>query len=330
MSGNLSFCSGGKVVLTASKGKSYLWSTGAKTRKITIYSAGTYSVTVTQFNTGVVGTSATVVVTVLPAPTATISASGSTTICQGSTVNLTSSSGSSYLWNTGATSRTISVGTAGSYSVTVTGSNGCSATSAATAVTVNNCGGGSNCPIPTNPHTVNINGSSAELRWDYVGAQNYYFKVENMNNGSVYTSNALNSGVTSITIGASPNTTYRWYVRSGCGGSTYSAWTSYVQFTTPSARFGEGSNTEGIISTEISIFPNPATTYVEFLLHSNTNTSAVAVLYDLTGREVYKQSFRINEGENTNTISVESFARGTYLLKIETDGNVKMAKIQIQ
>ncbi|HNR48927.1 MAG TPA: T9SS type A sorting domain-containing protein [Bacteroidia bacterium] len=330
VSGNLSFCSGGKVVLTASKGASYLWSTGAKTRKITVYSAGTYSVTVTQFNTGAVGTSATVVVTVLPAPTATISASGSTTICQGSTVNLTSSSGSSYLWNTGATSRTISVGTAGSYSVTVTGSNGCSATSAATAVTVNNCGGGSNCPIPTNPHTVNINGSSAELRWDYVGAQNYYFKVENMNNGSVYTSNALNSGVTSITIGASPNTTYRWYVRSGCGGSTYSAWTSYVQFTTPSARFGEGSNTEGIISTEISIFPNPATTYVEFLLHSNTNTSAVAVLYDLTGREVYKQSFRINEGENTNTISVESFARGTYLLKIETDGNVKMAKIQIQ
>lgn len=329
VSGSLSFCSGGSVVLTASKGSSYLWSNGAKTRKITVSTAGTYSVTVKQLNTGVYGTSANVVVTVLPAPTATVTASGSTTFCQGSTINLTSSSGSAYLWNTGATSGTISVGSTGNYSVTVTGSNGCTATSAATAVTVNNCGGGSSCPVPTNPKTINVSGYSAELTWGSVAAQNYYFKVENMSNGSVYLSNALSNGVTSITVGTSPNTTYRWYVRSGCGGSTYSAWTSYVQFTTPSTRFGED-NSQVKVSTEISVFPNPASTYVEFSLNAPQQSTAVASLFDLTGREVYKQTFSLGEGLNTNTISVEKYARGTYLLRIETDGMVHMSKIIIQ
>ncbi len=69
-------------------------------------------------------------------PTATITASGPTTFCQGGKVTLTASEGSSYLWSTGATTRSIEVSTAGNYTVTVTNANGCSATSTATAVTV--------------------------------------------------------------------------------------------------------------------------------------------------------------------------------------------------
>ena len=46
ISGILNVCSG-STVLTASPGKSYLWSTGEKTQSITVTSTGTYSVTVT-------------------------------------------------------------------------------------------------------------------------------------------------------------------------------------------------------------------------------------------------------------------------------------------
>jgi len=70
-------------------------------------------------------------------PTATITAGGSTTFCQGENVMLTSNPGASYLWSTGATTQSITVSSAGDYTVNVTNADGCSATSAATTVTVN-------------------------------------------------------------------------------------------------------------------------------------------------------------------------------------------------
>lgn len=68
--------------------------------------------------------------------TASISANGPTTICANETVVLTASTGSSYLWNTGATTASISVNSSGTYQVTVTDTNGCTAT-ASQIVTVN-------------------------------------------------------------------------------------------------------------------------------------------------------------------------------------------------
>ncbi|MES2332153.1 MAG: LamG-like jellyroll fold domain-containing protein [Bacteroidota bacterium] len=77
------------------------------------------------------------------APTATITPGGSTAICSGSSVQLTASAGSSYLWSNGATSQSITVSDAGDYSVTVITPGGCSAVSAVTTVTVS--------PVPSNP-----------------------------------------------------------------------------------------------------------------------------------------------------------------------------------
>ena len=134
------FCAGGSVTLTSSASSSYLWSTGATTRSITVSTAGSYTVQVTDANGCQSAISAATVVTVnaLPA-TPTISTGGNpTTFCAGGSVTLTSSASSSYLWSTGATTRSITVSTAGSYTVQVTDANGCqSAISAATVVTVN-------------------------------------------------------------------------------------------------------------------------------------------------------------------------------------------------
>ncbi|KXK45807.1 MAG: PKD domain-containing protein [Bacteroidetes bacterium OLB10] len=133
--GPTTFCAGGSVVLTSSTGNSYLWSNGATTKSITVTTAGSYFVTVS--NSSCSATSASTVVTVNSTPTATITASGATTFCPGGSVTLTASTGSSYLWSNGKTTKSITVSTAGSYSVTV--SNGsCSATSAPTVVTVTN------------------------------------------------------------------------------------------------------------------------------------------------------------------------------------------------
>lgn len=68
--------------------------------------------------------------------TPTISTSGSTSFCAGGNVTLTASSGSSYLWSTGATTSSITVSTAGSYTCQVT-LNGVTGTSATKTVNVN-------------------------------------------------------------------------------------------------------------------------------------------------------------------------------------------------
>ena len=72
--------------------------------------------------------------------TAAITASGATTFCQGGSVTLTASTGTSYIWKNGTaqvgTSQTYVASASGSYTVQVTSEAG-TATSAATVVTVN-------------------------------------------------------------------------------------------------------------------------------------------------------------------------------------------------
>ena len=129
-------CQGGNVTLTANVGQSYLWSNGATTRSISVSTPGTYTVQVTNAS-GCTATSLGTVVSTGALPTATITAGGATTFCQGASVLLTASTGSAYLWSNGETTQSIRVSSAGSYTVKVFNASGCSATSAATTVIVN-------------------------------------------------------------------------------------------------------------------------------------------------------------------------------------------------
>lgn len=138
--GATTFCTGGSVTLTASNGNSYNWSNGATTPSIVVSTAGNYSVTVNQGG-GCSSTSAPIAVTVNPLPTISISANSNTTFCEGNSVTLTATSGTSYNWSNGATTAAITVSNAGSYTVTVNQGNACVNTSAPTVVTVN--------PLPT-------------------------------------------------------------------------------------------------------------------------------------------------------------------------------------
>ena len=121
ITGDLSFCDGESTVLAAGAGGSYLWNTGATTQTIVVTTAGTYSVIVTNSD-GCEGFDD-VIVVVNPLPIATIT--GDTVICDGLTGTLYAGAGSSYLWNTGATTQTLPVSVAATYLVTVTNANGC-------------------------------------------------------------------------------------------------------------------------------------------------------------------------------------------------------------
>ncbi len=167
ITGNLEICEGLSTTLIATGGETYLWSTGATTDAITVtpsVSTG-YTVTATDEN-GCIATS-TITVTVNPNPTATIT--GTTTICSGSSTTLTASGGSTYLWNTGATTNQITVtpSVSTTYSVSITDANGCT-NSKSQLVTVN--------PIPLPPSVLNrifcqnsiatpISATGSNLKW---------------------------------------------------------------------------------------------------------------------------------------------------------------------
>jgi hypothetical protein len=137
--------------------------------------AGTgFRIRVVGGNPVVVGSSVSITLVANPFPT--ISVSGPTTFCNGSSVVLTASAGSSYLWNNGATTQAITSTNADSYTVKVTNANGCQReVSEATVVTVN----------PNLPASVNIVADDAAYP-----------------NAKTFTANALNGGTSPV---------YQWY-----------------------------------------------------------------------------------------------------------------------
>lgn len=127
--GSTTFCQGDSLILSATGGGTYSWSTGALTDSVKVGAAGTYTVTVTN-NCGT--STATTTTKISPLPVAVIT--GATNICQGTSEVITASGGTGYTWSTGALTPSITVSTAGTYSVSV--SNNCGPSLAVTTITV--------------------------------------------------------------------------------------------------------------------------------------------------------------------------------------------------
>jgi len=125
VTGTLAFCSGKNTTLTVPGSyASYQWSNGATTSNITVNTASTFTVTVTDANGCTGSKSATTTINTNPVPSIT----GNSSICQGQSSTINAGSYAGYSWSTGAATATINVNTAGNYSVTVTDANGCTGT----------------------------------------------------------------------------------------------------------------------------------------------------------------------------------------------------------
>ena len=148
-----------------------------------------------------------VTLTITSIPGATASAGGPTTFCQGGSVVLTASSGTSYMWSNGATTQSITVSASGNYTCTVTTST-CTSTTTAIAVTVN--------PKPTasataagptavcQPNTVTLNASAGSSWLWSNGATTQSITVSTSGNYTVTVTNA--SGCVSDASAAIPVT----------------------------------------------------------------------------------------------------------------------------
>jgi hypothetical protein len=130
---DVTLCAGASMSLDAGNaGASFSWSTGASTQMINVTSSGTYYVTVSN---GSCTASDSIHVTVLPALSVNLGADINVTTCAGNITLDAGSSGTGFMWSTGASTQTISVSASGAYYVTV--SNGTCSMNDTINVTVN-------------------------------------------------------------------------------------------------------------------------------------------------------------------------------------------------
>ena len=118
-------CPGTSNLLDAGSWSTYQWNDGRNTQQLSINSAGTYTVTITDQN----GCEGVANKMVQEYEVSTISISGNTEICDGdNTTLMVNPSSGMILWNTGSTNSSILVNMTGIYDVTVTDVNMCQVT----------------------------------------------------------------------------------------------------------------------------------------------------------------------------------------------------------
>lgn len=132
IAGDAMICLGESTTLTASGGGTYLWSTGATSASITVSPTVTTTYIVTVTASGGCVSTARATVTVNSPPLASIT--GANSVCNGTSITLSATGGTQYIWSTGATSASINISPIvnTTYTVTVTNITGCTATSTKT------------------------------------------------------------------------------------------------------------------------------------------------------------------------------------------------------
>ncbi|MBL7954185.1 MAG: T9SS type A sorting domain-containing protein [Flavobacteriales bacterium] len=219
--GPTSFCSGGNVILTTQQasGNTYQWyvdgeaMAGATSYAYTAFWNGATTVRVT--NGGCSATSAPVNIAVGSQPSATISAGGPTTFCNGGSVVLSGNTGTGYTYSWARNGTTISGATASSYTATQAGSytrtvnnNGCTATSSAVTVSV---AAGSAPTLTAQGATSFCSGGSVVLSTATATGNSYVWR----RNGTII------SGATSSTYTATLAGSYTVSVTNGsCSGTS--------------------------------------------------------------------------------------------------------------
>lgn len=300
ISGNTTICLGQTATLTASGGGTYSWNTGSTSAVITDAptSATSYSVVVSN---GMCDDTAAVTISVLTPPVASITSSGSSTICSGTSATLTASGGGTYVWSPGGqTASSIVVSPSATTNYTVTVSNGTCSDDASITVTVN-----------ASP-TASVTASSSAI---CAGGS----ATITASGGGTYTWSPGGQTTNTISVSPSVSTSYTVTVTAanGCTASAISN-VSVTPVPNPSVTVGNNTictgtsttlsaqgggtylwNPSGQTTSSIVVSPTSATTYTVIASNGNCSSSATATVNVYPSPSVSSANVSVNYGNST-------------------------------
>ncbi|WP_298901877.1 T9SS type A sorting domain-containing protein [uncultured Psychroserpens sp.] len=302
-----SICQGYETTLTASEGDSYLWSTGETTQSITVNPANTQTYTVTVF-IGNYSDDADVMVSVNPNPNVIISNGGDVTILEGEFITLSASGANTYLWNNGATQPNIAVSPSITTTYEVTGF-------------INNC-------EDTKAVVVNV----VETVEAFAGEDLTICSEETVtltaSGGDEY---LWNTGETTQSIEVSPDedTEYSVLVYNALD-SDEATVIVFVENCNTTIEIPEESD-----AFEFIVYQDPISDILKVKINGLNSVSASGImLYDLSGKVLYTETFNQTELENqsqmTRGINTSAYARGIYIVKLIYNDTSLTKKVPIR
>jgi hypothetical protein len=301
-------------VCAGSSAYSYVWSSSPAGYSGTNDSAFVAPTVTTQYivtiTDTVTGCSNTVTKTINIAPPVSATVSGINSICAGdSTILIAGYTGgdgnATYLWSTGSTNDSITVtpGVTTTYSVTVT--DGCGSTSTGTSTV-----------------TVNAGPPTAGFTYVCTGVNTFTFTDASTNGtswswdfGDLQTSNLQNP--TNV-YAATGTYTVTLIVSNGCGVDTI---TQVI--------LADGIGNSGFANT-VNIYPNPASGQFNVSFEKNSSSPVKMQLFDLEGKLLQSKQINNVKSGSVETINVEGYAPGMYMLKLSDEKGSSVFKVSVQ
>lgn len=297
--GSTSFCTGGSVEIASSQIGGNVWNTNATSNAITVSASGDFSLEYTDAN-GCSASSNTISVNVSNSPIPTVSATGSTSICDGSSVTLSASTADSYAWTfNGAslpnTTQTIDATSEGIYTVNVTNTDACN-------------GVGASAPI-----FISVNATpTADASFTQTNGS---FTVQFLNNSTNATSYTWNFGDGNTSTSANPSHTYATggdftVVLTATNGSCSN--TFNINLTSVAV-------SENVAFEDLMVFPNPTENVLNIQFSSFDSGMMNATIFNLAGQVVSAEAFAVNAGNMFHTIDTSNLESGVYFVNLSNN-----------
>lgn len=209
------------------------------------------------------------------------------------------------------------------------------------------------CVRPSGPMAINVTAGSVVLIWSAVpGVSSYTVEVEKEPSGSSPWQITKVAAANTLTIdGLSPQTRYKFKVRSNCSGGSNSDWTAWRKFKTAASLVSKDdklnanavspNDNPGVnrsedaqdkfAAAELSVWPNPVVQRMATVRVQFPSSEPVALrLLDLAGRVVQMQSVQPESGSWEGALSLDNhLPDGVYLLQARNSQQTKTIKLII-
>ena len=304
--GERNLCVGSSTTLTAKGGSTYLWSTGAKTAKITVSPSVTTIYTVTAYDsTGENSDDASVKIMVKPVPV--VDAGSNVTINEGQSTTLQASGASNYEWDNGALSRNITVSPITTTTYSVTGfRKGCEATATVKVTVINQVKAKTSSKVDVSK----LKGTTAK---------------PNVLDGT-YVLNKADTSIASSKSSKEKSMNAEVVVNDG------------LSATTPAVHYAK-SNTNSSIDFESKTQPQDEAKKIQFLIYPNPTFGNVNInisdvkphstihLYDSFGLLLYSDKIVGDQHVYKKNLNLSGYPSGIYFLKLVDNERVITKKI---